>query len=506
MTIETTNPDDRTQRAESAVRLGLRFLRQQWPLLVPISMVLLLPIFWHKRLEAGDLASHTYNAWLAQLIERGQAPGLYIARQWNNILVDVALARVASWLGFAAAERIVVSACVLVFFWGTFALIAAASRRAPWFLTPAIAMLTYSWTFQMGFMNYYLSLGFGFLAIALFWRGRVLDWVVGIFLLALTLLAHPMGFICVLGMVAYVTLAEKMSGWRRWALLAAAFTAVFAVHYYIVHHFRTQYWETSIFYLMNGADQLALYGERYVKLAMVALVLGTAAFLYDRRRERMDTGPQWRFRTPLELWAILLFTAAMIPELIQLPQYAGPIGLPVSRLTSITAAMGLCVLGHMRPRKWHLAGFAAIAAVYFAFMYQDTDTLNKMEAQAEELVAALPQGRRVTATIWPLPDSRILFVNHIVDRACIGRCFTYSNYEPSSGQFRIRVRPGSPVVTDSAEASEAMEEGEYVVRPEDLPMTQIYQCDANDLTRLCARDLVAGEKNGQIGYRPPGVP
>jgi len=36
-----------------------------------------------------------------------------------------------------------------------------------------------------------------------------------------------------------------------------------------------------------------------------------------------------------------------------------------------------------------------------------------------------------------------------------------------------------------------------------LPMAQIYQCDEHDLTRLCVRQLVAGEANGRIGYHPP---
>jgi len=33
-----------------------------------------------------------YNAWLSQLIGRGQAPGLQIVPQWSNVLADVALA------------------------------------------------------------------------------------------------------------------------------------------------------------------------------------------------------------------------------------------------------------------------------------------------------------------------------------------------------------------------------------------------------------------------------
>jgi hypothetical protein len=488
----TASPDP-----EFALTRAVRFAQARWLLIAVVSAVLLVPCFWHKRIEAGDLASHTYNAWLAQLIEQGQAPGLYLAFQWTNILVDIALVRLGSAVGFAVAEKIVVSACVLIFFWGTFALIAAASRRAPLFLVPAILIMAYGWTFQMGFMNYYLSLGLGFFAAALFWRGRSVDYIAGIVLMALTLLAHPMGFVCACGVIVYIKIAEIVSGWLRWVVYTSAFLAVFAVHYYIVHQFRTQYWDTSIFYLMNGTDQLVLYGNHYVKLAISTLLFGSVCFLAGWREGR-GTPERWRFRTPLELWTILLFTAAMIPELIQLPVYSGPVGYPVSRLTSITVVMALCMLGYARPRTWHLAGFTILAAAFFTLVYRDTGILNKMEQQAEDLVRTLPYGRRVTETIAPPPDWRVSFINHMVDRACIGRCFTYSNYEPSFGQFRVRVRPGSSVVTDSPAASNAMEAGEYVVQPGDLPLTQIYQCDKRDWTRLCMRDLKARETNGAV--------
>jgi hypothetical protein len=78
----------------------------------------------------------------------------------------------------------------------------------------------------------------------------------------------------------------------------------------------------------------------------------------------------------------------------------------------------------------------------------------------------------------------------------------YSNYEPSTREFRLRVAPGNRVVTTSQDESEDWQWGRHQVRPEDLPMKQIYQCDAADLTQLCIRDLAVGEKNGRIGYRP----
>jgi hypothetical protein len=491
--------------AKPLLSLGMGFVAECWQLIVTISALLLLPCFWHKRIEAGDLASHTYNAWLSQLIERGEARGLYITRQWNNVLVDLALANVARAVGFAAAEKIVVSACVLVFFWGAFTLIAAATRRPPWFLVPAIAMIAYGWTFEMGLLNYYVSLGFVFFGTALFWRGHGADWIAGLVFGGITLLAHPMGFLVLVGMAAYIRLADKSSGWRRWLVFASALAAALALHWYIVRHFRVAYWDTKIFYLLNGADQLVVYGTRYLIVAWFALIFGAGSFIYGRAQQWKAGETGWPFRTSLELWAMLFFVAAMIPELIYLPRYAAPVGFPVARLTSITAVLGLCILGSVQPRKWHLVGLAACAVIFFGFLYRDTGTLNKMEQQVEQLTATLSYGHRVTETISPPRDWRILFINHMVDRACIGRCFTFSNYEPSSGQFRIRVRPGSPLVTNSVDESNAMERGDYIVREQDLPMTQIYQCDTRDFTRLCMRDLTAGEKNGRIG-NPPSFP
>jgi hypothetical protein len=43
-----------------------------------------------------------------------------------------------------------------------------------------------------------------------------------------------------------------------------------------------------------------------------------------------------------------------------------------------------------------------------------------------------------------------------------------------------------------------MEEGEYVVQPEDLPLWQVYQC-TKDGTELCIAPLHAGEKNNEMG-------
>ena len=488
---------------ESLLSASWRRFRSQIITGFAISALIAVPCWWHRRIEAGDLASHVYNAWLAQLIEKGQAPGLYIAKQWNNVLFDVALLRTANLVAFAAAEKIVVSACVLIFFWGVFAFIQAVTERPPWFLVPCIAMLAYGYSFSMGFMNYYLSLGLACFALAIVWRTRPFEWIAAIPFALLALLAHPIGFLWLVGTLAYIKVRGKLPGWWKLAPPAAATCAFLAIYWYTSHRpslFAD--WDRGPFYFYNGADQLALYGRRYLFLAGAAFLFGlicVAWDFYERRRE----GPSWKpFELAFELYVVTFCGTALLPENLRPSIYSGWIGVIGSRLTTISAVLGLCSLGFLKPRRWHFAGLGVCAIVFFAFLYQDTDWLNHLEANAEELVNNLPAGTRVIVTVRAPADSRISFIGHSVERACIGHCFSYANYEPASQEFRVRVRRGSPVVTSSTDDAEDMASGEYEVDDTDLPLKQIYQCDPNDLAKLCIRDLQAGEVNGRMRVKP----
>jgi len=480
------------------------FLREFKFRVLWLSVVLVAPCVWHRRIEAGDLASHVYNAWLAQLIAKGQAPGLYIVRQWHNILFDVMLLRVANRVGLAAAQKIVVSVCVLVFFWGVFAFISAVSERLPWFLAPCIAMLSYGYSFNMGFMNYCLSLGLACFGLAMLWRARRRDWIASALFALLALLAHPIGFLWMIGTVAYIHVRAKLPGWWKLALPLAAASGFAAIYWYASHRASLNAdWDRGPFYFYNGADQVGLYGQRYFYLAGAAFFFGVicvAADLYLRQRDDSWWKP---FELPFEMYAVAFCATTLLPENLRPSVNAGWIGLLGSRLTTISAILGLCVLGALKPRKWQLGGFSICGLVFFAFLYQDTGWLNRLEANAEKLVESLPAGTRVIVTARAPADSRIAFVGHAVERACVGHCFSYANYEPSSGEFRVRVRKGSRVAISATDLAEDMASGEYELDDSDLPMKQIYQCDPNDLTKLCIRDLASGETNGRLSIELP---
>jgi hypothetical protein len=497
------------EKNDSAMRAVPRFLKENGTVAVLVSALLLVPCFWHTRIQAGDLGSHVYNAWLAQLIAHGQARGLVLARMWNNVLFDVLLLRVANATGFAAAEKIVVSLAVLCFFWGCFAFLAQFSARLPWRLTPLLAILCYGYVFHMGFMNYYLSCGLALLAITLILRGGAGNWLLAIPFSGLSLLAHPIGFVLSGGLSLYLLLQRNVKRWMRPILPLSVVAGAAALKQYLMNHAELQAdWRPGSFLYFLGHDQFNLFGANYVALARVLLawiVFCAMAAGYDWLfRSR---GPARNFWLAVELYALAVVAMMFVPQDLRVSLYAGWIGLLVSRLTLFTMLFAFLVLACLRQPRWTAAGNVVCAVLFFAFLFRDTGRLDRLEASARLAIQGLPLGTRIVAVANPpSEDWRVQFLYHSIERACIGRCFSYANYEPSSGQFRVRALPGNYYVTTSVEQADDMASGDYVVRPRDLPLTALYQCGENDYTQICALPLRAGQKTEDPESEPGPIP
>ncbi|MBV9886958.1 MAG: hypothetical protein JO119_10470 [Acidobacteria bacterium] len=493
---------------DSGLSSGWHFFGRYWWHIVRISAVLILPCFWQRHIEAGDLGSHLYNAWLGQLIEKGQAPGLYFARQFSNVLFDCSLLRISSIFGFWVAEKVAVSLCVLIFFWGLFALVSAVADDAQWLLMPCIAILAYGYAFNMGFMNYYVSLGLAAFALSLVWpmkasERREADWIGAALILIVGWLAHPIGPLWAFATIAYVALRNQLDGWRKLAVPGGAIILLLAFRWYLHHRvdLAADFNSGLPFWQSTGADQLMVYGDFYETLAWLALAFGVACLLIEVVRN-LRNGWWWQdMALPVELYLVAFIAVATFPENFRVSMYAAWIGLLVSRLTAICAILGLAVLGRAQLRQWTIGGFAIIATAYFVLLGIDTHSIGKLEASAEAILRTVPAETRIIPTLRADPDWRVEFVSHVADRACIRHCFVYSNYEPPSKQFRVRVSNGATfIVTDSAEDADDMQGGSYEIDRKDLPVTQLYQCDPTDWTKLCIHDLKEGENTGTLGY------
>jgi hypothetical protein len=359
----------------------------------------------------------------------------------------------------------------------------------------------------MGFFNYYVSIGLACWSVAIFLGGRRGDRLAAMAILPLIYLAHPIGFLFAVGTMVYLALQSMLPGVWKLAVAVMVVAGFAALHWVLATRvdFEVDWNDEGPFYVFNGSDQLVLYGGHYSALARVAVLFGVICVVADAVRRRGGGWPGWKtFAMPLELYAVAFAATALVPQNIKMTPESAWIGLLVSRLTAICAIFGLGVLACLRPRKWHLAGFAFLGVAFFVFLNEDMIFLNKMERNADALLWNLPYGTRVIATLGSLPEWRLEFVGHLADRACIGHCFTYSNYEPASGQFRVRAKEGSPIASNSYFAAMDMQGGTHVFLGSDLPMMQIYQCDRGDLTRLCLREMAVGERAETYGPEAGG--
>jgi hypothetical protein len=485
-----------TQSSDFALQSVLQFLRDNAGVVVLLSVLLLIPCFWHTHIQAGDLGSHIYNAWLAQLAEQHEISGVVVARQWDNVLFDLIVLHAANAFGFVAAEKIAVSLVVLTLFWGAFAFLVSVSGHAPWLLAPFLMVLAYGYAFHMGFMNYCLSIGLGFFSLAAAWKAGAGNWFAAGSFAALAFVAHPIGFALFVSVASYILIWRLLPRWSR-PLLPLLTVASFILmrRYFIAHEERVPSWRTEGIWQLLGQDQMNVYGHRYLVLSCFALAWGLfcgAAALYDWIfRARQPSRALW---IAGEIYGLAVIATVCLPENFRTGLYAGWVGLLVSRLTLVTAVFGLLVLASLRLPRWFWRGAAVIAVIFFVFLYRDTGKLDRMEASARSLAQSFAPSTRIVGVANAPEDWRIPFIYHSIDRACIGHCFSYANYEASSLQFRVRALPGNTIVTTSVDQSDDMSSGDYRVRKRDLPLISIYQCDLTDFTKLCALPLREGQK------------
>lgn len=504
-----TKPQPKQPNLEaSALRATYGFLQRFRIRIVAISAILLIPCFWQRRIEADDLASHTYNAWLAQLVWQGRAPGLWVKHLSNNVLFDWMLSGFTPLFGFNLGEKIAVSLAVLLLFWGAFAFISAISAGAPWTLLPTMAIVTYGWTFQNGLFNYYLAIGFSFWALAIWCMAQGWNRLYALAFTPLIFFAHPLGVAWFLGAAFYILMVERVPHRFRAYLPILAGLLFPVIHRLMWHpwhrfHFRVDpVGDSVLFYKITGLEQVVIYDDyQYRLFAATFFLFVMVCLLFDVLQRRTEEGYWSRWKVPLQLYIVVELAVLLLPDVVHIPRYAAPISLLRQRLGLVSAILILALLGTMRKKAWHAVGFGLFACVFFFLFYKDTARTNLIETRAEQLVSGLPFGTRVMATILLPSGTQPHSVVNVVDRACIERCFSFGNYEPPSAQFRVRALPGNGIVTTNYQDAADMEGGRYVVKPQDLPAYQVYRCGPL-ATDLCIRKLEAGERNDRLGIHP----
>lgn len=451
-----------------------------------ISAVLLIPCFWHKRIEAGDLSSHLYNAWLATEIEAGRGAGLALAHPLTNVLTDQVLTWLTKTSGPAVAEHVTVPLLVLILFWGGVAWIKAATGAAPWSLYVCLAMVAYGWVFHMGFLNFYLSTGIAFWILALLWRPTPPRLLGALPLLAVGLMAHPISMLWAMAVLAYVWAARRVPERFFYCPPLVALAAVGIFRVYLDAHYRTLSTSHQILE-MWGVDQVWVFGLKYIATAVLLGVLWAfhlLRLLYSRPLRGLVRN------IPFQLGVVMSIAVLVTPTRVELPEYEAALAFVTERMTLPFSVLICLLLNQVPPVRWQSLALGGVAALQFSFLYVDTGALNWWESQVAAAVAPLPPGARVVASLhdW---ESRVVLWPHALDRICIGHCASYQNYEAASRQFRVRATKPNGLVMHDARDTAAAEAGAYVVQTRDLPLFFVTPCADG---RLCAAPMAAGSR------------
>ncbi len=438
-----------------------------------LSLLVLTPCFWHSRIQAGDLSSHVYNAWLSGQLERHPVPGVQVVQQHSNVLFDLLLAYALQLFGTDAGTKTAVATCVLVFFWGAFLFVRAVAGRMTWWSAPCLAMLTYGWTFHMGLFNFLLSLGLCLFAIA-GWlsdsRGMRFA-AMGLLLFAVA--AHPLPVVWAIGTIAMIRLAAAYPYW----FFPAGLVTLTLLHFAVVSWIPVRWsWRQRLF--MTGADQLIPFGMPYLLIAFGTLALVTTMLA---KQSKARGFLEWLRNPQLQVLVLLSVSILAMPSAVMIADYRMPLDFMPQRM-SLTVALMACAIASAAPAaRWQQGCFWILMITYGTLLYRDTDRFNRIEDTVMAATSRLESEPRVVIAA-AVPQMRINLFTHMVDRSCVRHCFSYANYEPCTLQFRIKASDKNHLVTASCEDSVGMQTGTYVVKASDPSLLQLNVCPGNHLS------------------------
>src|SRR5262249_33207104 len=247
-------------------------------------------------------------------------------------------------------------------------------------------------------------------------------------------------------------------------------------------------WSPQQIKMSTGADQVWVFDGKYYIVLAGLLVIWSLLFLNLVRK----AGPQQVVSSiPFQLCVISAAAVFILPSTILIPGFQHKLVYIAERMS---LGVGICVcalLGAAIPKAYERYALAALAVLFFGFLFRDERILNSLEDHIDDIVSQLPPGQRVISAVDD-PNLHVFAVPHRMDRACVHRCYSYANYEPSTSQFRIRALAPNPFVAYKYDDSYHIQIGSYVVKESDLPLVQLVLQDG----KLGVRSLKPGVQCG----------
>lgn len=430
-------------------------------LFVVLALLYLLPLWAVRFVPTTDGPCHLYNSWLLRQLATGEAPPVLEQHyeinprpfpNWSGQAVMALLLGVASP---ATAEKLLASACVLLFLLGLRYLADAVDPARGWFAFLGFP-LVYHWPFQMGFYNFAASLGLFLLSVGFWWRRREelsLRGALGLHaLLLVCYFSHILSMLFALFAIGVLWLATLRKDNLRGHLLQIPLLAPQAVLplWFIASQEEpttSAAWQPALWWgylrrlevLFTFAPEQVLLGTAVA--ALFALLAGWTLVYKTLRGGRPRLRPEDGFLLLAALFVLLFFLApeqsaggslikhrlSLFPYLILVPWLAARFA-PAGRWVKGTgvALLALLALANLvLLTRWHQKVDGEVA-IYMA-----------------GLEAVTPQ-TRVLAILFDRRSSAVRFdlFGHAVARAALDKALVdWDNYQAATDFFPIQYKP-----------------------------------------------------------------
>jgi hypothetical protein len=359
-----------------------------------------------------------------------------------------------------------------------------------WACSLLVLAVSYGYIFRFGFLNFYLSTGLSALAVAA-WGKHPWRKVLSGLSLAVAAIGNPMPPGYVLACLLYCQVIKRMP---EDLVRPALFCCVvwFASLGRAVPRILHAAWSPEQVIGSNapirlfGFDQLWVYGSEYRILAWMTFCVAVVGVV-----TRIRDIYKYLQQPLIHLLLLNAVVIAMFPDAIQTSEAAAPISFITDRV-SLFSCIIVCVLVARLPnRHWQQFAYGAAAIVFFLLTLRQDVQLSVITRELETAVDAIPHQSRVLALITT-PELRLNPLGHAIDRACMGHCFSFGNYEPASKHFRLKAVTENPITFASPAEIAQLEHGSYTVKQDDTPTYAVCSCE--NATTMCAVELKVGQR------------
>jgi hypothetical protein len=430
-------------------------------LFAALAVLHLLPFWAVAYVPTTDGPSHVYNAFVQLHLHAPAYPLLGATfeidpRPLPNWMSQAALVPLLAVLSPAAAEKVLVSAYVVLFLGAARCLAGAADPERRWLSWLAFPFVL-NWAFHFGFYNFALSVAFWMLAVGCWWRGRARPgWrlaAVLVPLLVLAYFAHIVSAVLALFALGVLWLAvlpaAVRAGRLRRHLLHVPILLAGAVlpAWFLLAQRGAPVDRSPGGHLLGdlfGLRALFVFAGWDAGPALALVFLGLALLTVQRRLRRTERGlrPVWE-----EEDAFLLLAGALAAVYFVSP--AGMAGGSLLR-SRLTLYPWLALLPWLAPpparalRAGVMAGLALLAGWDVANVTRAYRALDRDVAAMLAAAGPIAPGTRVLPVLFShqasVPGPCLL--THAIDRVAADKGLVdWRDYEAVSGVFPLRFRP-----------------------------------------------------------------